>query len=164
MTAAGAFFVQTDALVGDDPIRIRRTVRWVECDPAGVVHTPRFLDYAVSAYEAFLGYLLGGPLHRAKAGHGIDFPAKAAALEFQARLTVDDQFEMTVRCGAIRQRTFDILVEAVTDAGAPAFRATLTPICFDPDAARSVAIPAAMRARLEAYARRHQPVLEGTDA
>ena len=34
------------------PFTVMRTVRWGDCDPAGIIYTPRVLDYAMEILEA----------------------------------------------------------------------------------------------------------------
>ena len=41
--------VPIEYLLSERPLTVRRRVRWGECDPAGVVYTATFADYAISA-------------------------------------------------------------------------------------------------------------------
>ena len=161
MTMPAAFYDATDAVVSDAPLVIRRVVRWGECDPAGIVYTPRFLDYCVTAYEAFLGQMLGGPLHATKHSMGVDFPVRGAELDFRSPLPLDAAFTMEVRVGAIRSRTFDLhitarhVVEEGKREGRTAFLARLTPVLVDPETRAAVALPEKLKERVEEYAARH---------
>ena len=38
-----------------------RVIKWGECDPAGIVYTPRILDYAMETVEAWYRDVLGVP-------------------------------------------------------------------------------------------------------
>ena len=161
MTMPSAFYAATDAVVSDAPLVIRRVVRWGECDPAGIVYTPRFLDYCVTAYEAFLGQMLGGPLHATKHAMGVDFPFRGAELDFRSPLPLDAAFTMEVRVGDIRTRTFDLHVTArhvVAEGkrkGPIAFVARLTPVVVDPETRSAVALPKTLKDRVSDYAARH---------
>ena len=44
---------------GTYPFSVRRTVIWGDCDPAGIVYTPRVLDYAMEILEAWYREVLG---------------------------------------------------------------------------------------------------------
>lgn len=161
MTMPYAFFPATEEVISDEPLVIRRVVRWGDCDPAGVAYTPRFLDYVVSAHEAFISLMLGGPIHAMKGATGVDFPVRGVEIDFRSRLPLDSQFDMAVRVGAIRSRTFDLHITARTVVsegkrqGPVAFVARISPITIDRASKAGVPLPQALRSRLEAYAAAH---------
>lgn len=161
MTMPYAFFPATEEIVSDEPLVIRRVVRWGDCDPAGVAYTPRFLDYVVSAHEALISLMLGGPIHTMKEAAGVDFPVRGVEIDFRARLPLDSQFDMEVRIGEIRSRTFDIHVVARIAAaegkreGPVTFVARISPVTIDHFSRAAVPLPAPFRARLEIYAAAH---------
>lgn len=165
MNAEVAWYPHVDRVVCEEPVILRRSVRWSECDPAGIVFTPRFLDFCVSAYEAFIGKMLGGPLHAAKEPLGIDFPMRGVEMDFRASLPALSLLEMEVRLGELRSRTFDLHIEGRRlDKAGPgtAFRARLTPITVDRTTRAAVALPASLRAALEDYARQFPFIPETT--
>ena len=142
----------TEQVVQRVPLRVRRRVKWSECDPAGVVYTGRFCDYVLSAFELFMRHLLDLPEHEARERLGFGTPAKALSLEFLASLRPDDEFEMTVRVAAIRIHTFVLEIDAHNLTGRGLFRATLTPILIGhDDRTRSIELPDLLRASLERY-------------
>lgn len=138
----------TEALVSRRPVVVRRQVQWGECDPAGVVYTPRFADYLVAAYLWFVRCELSDV---GLTDLGIGTPMKAMRLEFHRMLAADDWFEMCVRVSGVRTRTFDLEVEGAADDGRLCFAGLITPIMFDNQSRVGVAIPEAARARLVAY-------------
>ena len=142
----------TEQVVALTPLRIRRRVKWGECDPAGVVYTVRFSDYVISAFELFMRHLLDGAFQGAKDEHGFGTPAKALSLEFLASLRPDDEFEMTVLVADIRNRTFDLDIDGRDLDGKVLFRGRLTPITIKRgDRSRAIELPAMLRERLESY-------------
>jgi acyl-CoA thioesterase FadM len=161
MTMPYAFFPATEEIVSDRPLVVRRVARWGDCDPAGIVYTPRFLDYVVSAYEAFIGLMLGGPIHTMKTAAGVDFPVRGVEIDFRSRLPLDSLFDMEARVGEIRSRTFDLHIAAkgiVSDGKRPGplvFRARISPVTIDRFTKAAVPLPEALRARLETYAAEH---------
>lgn len=141
----------TEEVTATEPFTIRRRVRFGDCDPAGVVYTVRFSDYAVSAMDLFLAEMLGGPHIASARALGIDLPLKALRFVFLSSLRPDDEFDMVVGVGAVRNSTFDLIVTASTPAGEPVFEAVITPICIPAGGERrSIEIPAALRAKLTA--------------
>ena len=154
-----SFFPSTESVIGDAPLIIRRVVRWGDCDPAGIVYTPRFLDYTISAHEAFISLMLGGPLHSTKTSLGVSFPVRGAELDFRSPLPVDTQFDMEGRVGEIRSRTFDLHVTARRVApghpGPVAFLARISPVTVDGASWSAVPLPDALRSRIAAYADAH---------
>lgn len=154
-----------EEVISTAPLVIRRTVRWGECDPAGIVYTPRFLDYAVSAYEGFVSLMLGAPLHGAKGALGVDFPARAVTLDFRSPLALEDRFDLTLHVSALRSRSYDLSMTAqrLDAEGRPvalAFLARLTPVTVDPQTRAAVALPARLRDAIAAYAASHPPAKE----
>jgi acyl-CoA thioesterase FadM len=141
----------TERVTSVCPFTIRRRVRFGDCDPAGVVYTVRFSDYAVSAMELFLAELLGGP-HLVQLA-GIHTPIKALSFVFSAPMRPNDEFDMRVTVPNIRTRTFDLAITATLASGTPAFEVLLTPITIDAER-RSVPIPDILRALLTAYQQR----------
>jgi acyl-CoA thioesterase FadM len=151
----------TEALIGSNPITIRRRVGWGECDPATVVYTPRFCDYALSARDWFLREGLS-VLDRPHPAHpGITYPMRAMAFDFNASLKADDIFDMVVTIENIGRRSFSLLVVASSvpeggQAGARLFSVTMTCVCVD-GARREVAnLADELRCSLESY-REKQP-------
>jgi acyl-CoA thioester hydrolase len=144
--------VSTEYVSSFAPFTVRRRVRFGECDPAGVVYTVRFSDYAVSAMELFLAELLQARRAQQAEIYGVDMPLKALRFTFSRALRCDDEFAMAVTIGDIRERTFDLNITARSDAGAELFEAVLSPICIHPSGERrSVLIPPAMRERFADY-------------
>ena len=151
----------TEQVVQRWPLRVRRRVKWGECDPAGVVYTARFSDYVISAYELLMRQLLDGPLQQIKDRFGFGTPMKALSLVFSASLRPDEEFDMTVYVAALRNRTFDIRVDACDLEGRPFFQATLTPITI-PRGQRthSIELPSMLRERLVHYQERCKEAAE----
>ena len=135
------------------PVRYERVVGWGECDPAGVVYTPRFADYAVEAYHHFLGEIIGRPLQKHLAEHGLGTPMKAMNFEFHRSLWPDEVFSIEIFVAEIRNRSFDLLLRASKADGELAFTALLSPVCIKAEKRAAVPIPEFLRERLEAYAR-----------
>lgn len=148
-----------ERLVSREPVVVRRRVIWGDCDPAQVVYTPRFADYAAAAVQWFWRVAnTDGGLDLA--AHGLLTPIKAMAFTFHRVLRPDDLFDMTVYVETIRNRTVDLLVEASGTEGAAHFSARFTTILVAADSFESRPIPSPTRRALESYGERF-PALRG---
>jgi acyl-CoA thioester hydrolase len=135
------------------PVVVRRRVKFGECDPAGVVYTPNFSEFALSAYQWFVSSLLGEPMFAGMRRLGFDSPIKALSFEFLNMLEVEQVFDMTCLVTDIRTRTFDLAITGrrVDDLARDLFIARLTPIMVSRTERRSIEIPEALRRPLEQY-------------
>lgn len=136
------------------PVTIRRRVKWGDCDPAGVVYTPRFAEYVVDGFHTFLEVLLEGPLSKQLGALDLGTPAKALSFDFKRSLWPEQEFITTVRVADIRTRTFDLQFEMQDTVGRILLLAQFTAICVYATRRESRPIPAEVRARLEIYRER----------
>lgn len=74
-----------------------RRIRWGESDPARIVYTARFLDFAMDAIEAFFTDRLGASFYEFNLDHGIGTPFVHVELDFRSPLTPRDTLETEVR-------------------------------------------------------------------
>jgi 4-hydroxybenzoyl-CoA thioesterase len=140
----------TEFVLSTQPFVVRRRVRWGECDPAGVVYTPRFTDYLVSAVSLLHEHVLGDEAPHYRKDLGIDTPCKGMSLVFQGALWPNDWFDMAVSIGEIRNASYDVLVKARTPDGRPVFEGVFSPVCIPRNERRAVSIPEDFRRRLQA--------------
>ena len=143
----------SEKMISTQPVVVRRRVKFGECDPAGVVYTPNFSEFALSAYQWFMSSLLGEPMFAAMNRMGFDSPIKALTFEFLSMLAVEDVFDMTCRVVDIRHRTFDVEVVGRSTTGPlhDLFIARITPIMLSRSDRRSIEIPDVLRRQLERY-------------
>lgn len=142
----------TEYVLSDQPFVVRRTVRWSDCDPAGVVYTGRFTDYLLGAVGLFSDHIAGGA-GRLGAVHGVGTPCKAMRFEFIGTLWPDDVIGIECWVEAIRTRSYDIRCMARRPEGAAVFDATFSPICVRLDERVGTPIPDSLRAALSAFLR-----------
>ena len=140
-----------EEIISRSPFRVRRVARWSECDPAGVVYTGNFAEYMLSATHLFRRHVFGGTWKDIRDRVGIDTPNKALSLVFNGSLWPDDIFDIEVKVGEIRNRTFDFEVAAFRgDDGSSVFTGTLSAICVKADDRRIAdPIPESLRRLLE---------------
>ncbi|KAF1697267.1 thioesterase [Pseudoxanthomonas jiangsuensis] len=145
------------------PPGYRRRIRWGECDPAGVVYTPRFGDYVIDAYHDFLGQLLGLPLQQALISHDLGTPAKELRILFERSLWPDQEIVLHVRVRDVRRRSFDIAVDAFDEAGQGVFSAKLGLVCVHHDVRKSREIPPPVRKLLCEHRERYPVPADAPD-
>jgi acyl-CoA thioester hydrolase len=126
----------------------RRRVNWGECDPAGIVYTPRFAEYVAEAHLAFFEHVFAAPPYEVLGPLRMALPAKALAIEFKSSLRPNEWFDLQVVVGEIRTRTYTLDMTARDNSGAAPFVAKITLICLDRTSNKGVPIPQFVRARL----------------
>jgi acyl-CoA thioesterase FadM len=151
-----------EIVVAERPFTVRRTVKWSDCDPAGIVFTGRFPEYLMGATGHFMRHLRGGPGAPALREAGVDTPCKSLALVFHAPLYPDDVVDIVVGVGAIRHSSFDLVARARLPDGRLAFEGRFSPICIRREPRGRVAIPQPLRALLEGH--RVDPAVTETPA
>ena len=138
-------------VLSEAPFVVRRTVRWADCDPAGVVYTGRFTEYLLSAVMHFTNHLGFGPDLPANGKSGIGLPCKHMSLTFHVSLYPGDVVDMRIGVKEIRQHTFDLVAAAHLLDGRLAFEGTFSPVCIRSDVRERTAIPEALRSALTPY-------------
>jgi len=150
-------------------VTLQRTVLFGDCDPEGIVYTPRFSYFSVEAIQDALSiWLVDKPKDptklRKKSGglrklmdHGILPPARAFSLEFHHPVTWDDELSIKVWVCQITERSFSFQVEGwlessrLSDAhNVLAFSAKLTQVCVSRESHQSMPLPDDLRERLSA--------------
>jgi len=144
--------IPIEQVVSVQPFTVRRRIAFRDCDPAGIVYTPRFLDpISTSAVDLFLAELVGLYGERDQQVDGLDMPAKAVSLVFHNRVSYGDLIDMDVSCDRIGNTTFDVLVSARGAAGEALFECRITLICVEHEPYRSVPVPSYVREKLAPY-------------
>lgn len=144
----------TEFVLDGLPFKVRRRVKWGECDPAGVVYTPSFSEYAISTAELFYEYLFDGRPQQTKDELGFGTPTRALDFDFRRSLWPDELFDIEVSVESISTRTYTLAMTArMSEGGETAFIARLTPICIRRGTRDAIALPAALRLALQEYRR-----------
>ena len=130
-------------------ITIKRKVLFGDCDPEGIVFTPRFSYFAVEAVHEALNVWLKGPGLRALMGFNILPPARAFSLEFLHPVTWDDELSMQVTVDSIGEHSFSFSIEGFVAKDTLAFTANLTHVCISPETKKIVNVPDKLRELLK---------------
>lgn len=138
-------------VLSEQPFVVRRTVRWSDCDPAGVAFTGRLADYLLSAASLYSEHLAGGAPSLGEA-HGVDTPCRGLEMAFSGTLWPRDELDILCEVGAVRRRSYDLHFTATRPDGSPVFEGRFSPICVRRDARVGTDIPDSLRAVLLAHA------------
>ncbi|MBF7728940.1 acyl-CoA thioesterase [Pseudomonas sp. N040] len=128
----------------------KRTILFGDCDPAGIIFTPRVGYFVVEAVQEYLTHLLGGSGLRQISRMGVMPPARALSIEFLSTMTWDDVIDIQVSHQPAGTSSFTFLLVARNAAGNVTFRASLTQVCVDPESRQPVPLPQALREALSA--------------
>lgn len=121
----------------------RRKILFGECDPDGVVYTPRYGDYVIEASHEFLSSMFNSsdsalPLFFEQ---GVFPPARAFSFEFLKPLSWDDEIDIQVWVESLGRTSFTIAVEGLNNQGETAFTSRLTQVCVSSASKEPVEIP-----------------------
>jgi acyl-CoA thioesterase FadM len=123
------------------PFTTTRTILFGDCDPAGIIYTPRVAYFVVEAVQEFVSTILGGPAIREMFAMGILPPARALSIEYMAPMTWDDKIIIQVTPGEQKTTSFTFLLSASGRNDEVVFRASMTQVCVSPETKRPVAVP-----------------------
>jgi 4-hydroxybenzoyl-CoA thioesterase len=126
-----------------------RTILFGECDPAGILYTPRICEYIVEGALRFISDRLGEPFERYMFARNLTLPARNLTVDFLQPLTWDDQIEVRAGLSEIRTHAYTIRVSAFDSNGDVAFSGTVTQVCVNRETKKIAPIPAEFRAALE---------------
>lgn len=125
-------------------------VAWGDCDPAGILYTPRVFDYCNETLEGWYRDVLGAPwMEMVKAGTGS--PMVHVECDFLRPMPPDLELTVSVRIERLGSASITFLLDGLGPDGEAHFRARYVVCITDFAAARSIAIPAPLRERAEAY-------------
>lgn len=132
------------------PFITTRTIQFGDCDPAGIIFTPRVGYFVVEAVQDYLTHLLGGSGLRQITRMGVMPPARALSMEFINTMTWDDVIDIRVWNEPPGNSSFTCQVEARNASGTLTFRGSLTQVCVDPQSRQPVPLPQALREAMSA--------------
>lgn len=130
--------------------RMPYTVRFGDCDPAGIVYYPRFFHLFHQAMEEFFGAALGIDYAEFTRPPGLGLPAVSVQCDFRHPLAYGERVEVVLAVERVGTTSvlFRFAIEAPGEASPRAVARVVT-VCMD--LARRVKVPlsAELRARLE---------------
>lgn len=133
------------------PLVYRRRVRWGDGDPAHIVYTVRFLDFAMEAIEEWFREVLGVDWYQLNLDRGIGSPAVHVELDFESPVKPGDILEIPVVVRRLGTSSITFELSAGIEGGGDRFRALVVHALIDNRSMRAVAIPDELRALIENY-------------
>jgi YbgC/YbaW family acyl-CoA thioester hydrolase len=128
------------------PFSTRITVRFGDCDPAGLVYYPVIFHYFHAAMEEFFAARCGTSYERLMRERRIGFPVVNAQTEFFAPMLYGDEIEIEVsvaRVGA-SSAAFEYSARRAPDTP-PCARSTQIQVAMNLDTRRAVPVPEDLR-------------------
>jgi 4-hydroxybenzoyl-CoA thioesterase len=124
------------------PFTTRITVRFGDCDPAGLVYYPVIFHYCHIAMEEFFSARCGIAYHALMAEERIGFPTVNVQAEFFAPLVYGDETEVEISVARTGQTsvTFEYNVRRASDRSLCA-RFNNVHACMNLDERRALSIP-----------------------
>ena len=131
------------------PFTQSRTVLFGECDPVGIIYTPRIADYMVEASLSFLSHKLGQPAERFISGLGIAIPARVLNVEFLKPMTWDETIDIEVHLADMGSSALTVSVTGRNASQDKTFTGQITMVCISLLQGRPVTVPEEMRRSLQ---------------
>lgn len=130
----------------------KHRVAWGDCDPAGILYTPRVFDYCNETLEGWFRDVLGRSWFT-MIQQGKGSPMVRVECDFIRPMPPDLALDVALRIERLGGSSASFLIEGNGPDGEAHFRARYV-VCFtDLSAGRAMAIPPELRERAEAYER-----------
>jgi len=133
------------------PFTVTRTVKWGDCDPAGIIYTPRVLDYAMEILEAWYREVVGVTWLKLNREMSMGVPTVRAELDFLAAPQPDQDMVLDLLVEDLGRSSITLLVTGRDQAGKAYFRAKLVSCFISRPAFKPIAIPPELRDRIQGY-------------
>ncbi len=130
------------------PFAHRQRVRFGETDLQGVVYYANYLLYAEVGRVAFMRHL-GILYERDLISRGVDFTIGEAMVRYRAPLRFDDEFDIRVGVGEIRQSSWSFEYEVDRADGLQCASMSTVQVIIDRASFKAARIPAELREILE---------------
>jgi acyl-CoA thioesterase FadM len=132
--------------------RTARVVRFGDCDPAGIVYTPRFVDMMNEAVERFFGEALGLDYYGLiRGGTGLGYGR--IGCDFFRPALMGETLELVVLVPRIGGASASLTVHGFRGAD-EVMRGTLVMVTTEIEKARAIRLPPPLRAALTRYQER----------
>jgi acyl-CoA thioesterase FadM len=132
-----------------DSFSVQRTILFGDCDPGGVVYSPRVADFVVEAALEFMSKRLGVPAARNALQTGVLPPARLLSIEYLQLMAYDDRIEIRVEVEYVGEHSYALAINARKLDQTLTFRARLVQVCIAADTLKPITVPASLRAALE---------------
>jgi 4-hydroxybenzoyl-CoA thioesterase len=135
----------------------QRTVRFSDCDPAGIVFFPQYLVMLNGVVEDWFGQALGLPYAGLIGPRRLGLPTVRLELDFTAISRHGDRLRWEVSLAHLGRSSFTLLHDVMghpDEGGGVRLRARQVLVCTSLDTHRAQALPDDLRAAMQAYGAR----------
>ncbi|MGE5546664.1 MAG: acyl-CoA thioesterase [Solirubrobacterales bacterium] len=126
----------------------KRMVAWGDCDPAGILYTPRVYDYCTEALDNFFRTVLGCDWVALLAG-GNGQPMVHTECDYLKPMRPGLELTVTVTVTATGRSSVTYAIDGMAADGTAHFRARYVACFIDIESGAAVPIPERFRAILE---------------
>ena len=137
-----------------------RIVRWGDCDPAGIIYTPRILDYAIETVETCLREVMGASWNVMREQHNIGGPTVHFECDIRKPLAPDMAVDLVLTLEKLGRSSMTSRIVCVDAEGVEYFRVLLVN-CFvtgdSPTDIRALPISETWRERLKTLITENAP-------
>ena len=138
------------------PFRKKMLVRFAHCDPAGIVFYPRFLEMFNELVEDWFAEALlfsFRDLHGlgVAGGRKLGIPTVRLEVDFKAPSSIGDVLDAELVVREIRNTSLTLMIDLRGDDGRPRVSGRVVLVFLDLETRRPIAVPQALRSRMEAF-------------
>lgn len=132
------------------PFRHIVPIRFQDCDPAGIVYYPRFIDMVEAAIEDWMDQALGEPYRNWIGVEGRALPRVKVTCDFKKPCRMGDRLELTVLLRKFGNSSME--VETVGQvAGEERLRVSIVLVNMSLESRKAVPFAASFREKLKLY-------------
>ncbi len=133
------------------PFRVAQTVKWGDCDPAGIIYTPRVLDFAMETLEAWYRDVLGTAWLKLNRELEMGAPTVRAEIDFLAAPGPDQELVTELRVKKLGRSSITFELTGQGPDGTDYYRVLLVACFIQRPAFTAAAVPEPFRRRILAY-------------
>lgn len=133
------------------PLQRTHRVPWGDCDPAGIIYTPRVLDYAIETFEVWNRDTLGVPWMKLNRELMTGFPTVRAEIDFLKAPKTDDIVHFDLRVEKLGHSSLTSVVSGHDGDGMVYFHVKIISCMVSMPELESKQIPDEFRQRILAY-------------
>lgn len=130
---------------------VTRRVSWGDCDPAGILYTPRVFDYCTEAIERWYAGPMGTDWPTMNRRDNMGSPTVHAECDYLVPMPPGLELQVRVLVTKVGASSINFLVEGVAAEGVVHFRARYVACITDFAQSKAVPIPEPLRSRIVAY-------------
>ena len=129
----------------------KRFVRWGDCDPGGIIYSPRIYEYALDTLEEFYMEILGSSWMNLRLGSIVGTPVLRTEIEYIRPMVPEQHFSVTININDIGRSTVTYEMTGDDDSGEKCFRVEVVMCFVAQENFESTEIPNDIRKLLQAY-------------